>query len=65
MLIVARFVWSMSTEELGRLRSRLSRVEAERDYFANAAATFRRALVANGIDPPHVEGFVDGTGIPQ
>jgi hypothetical protein len=59
MLLFARFVWSMSTEELGRLRSRLTRVERERDYFAMAAAAYRKALVNAGIEPPEIDPLPD------
>lgn len=54
MLLIARFVWSMSVDELTRLRSRVNAVEAERDHFAHAAATFRRTLIEHGIDPPDI-----------
>jgi len=52
MLLIARFVWSMSVAELDRLRTQLSRVEGERDHFATVAALYRRALVDNGIALP-------------
>lgn len=63
MLLVARFVWSMSVEELDRLRTRVNEVEKERDYFAEEAAVYRRALVHNAIQIPKIKNGDSGTPV--
>jgi len=54
MLIVSRFVWGISVDELARLRKQIHRVEAERDHYAYAASAYRRVLVSNGVPLPEV-----------